>query len=529
MFTRYPLSAVLGILAMAIAVIMIMGYKPEDMAKPPNIIYIMADDMGYSDIGCYGGEVNTPNLDQLAANGIKLRSFYNNARCCPTRASLLTGQSPHTVGMGDMVSNANAKVAPGNYQGYLDNRYPTLAEELQKAGYRTYMTGKWHVGEKAAYWPRKRGFDHYFGLISGASSYYEIIPQELGKRRFVEDDTDYAIPKDGFYMTDAFTDHAIQYLNDHNHNYPAKPFLLYLAYTAPHFPMHAYETDIAKYEKLYAAGWDKIREQRYQRMLRMGVIDKRYQLSPRPNDIPAWENATDKKTWARKMAVYAAMIDRMDQNIGKLVQTLKANSQWENTLIVFLADNGGCAENVDKRNLHDPNTRIGEKGSYVTYDVPWANVSNTPFKKYKKYMHEGGMISPCIIQWPAQIKARKGFQEGIGHVMDLLPTALELSGLSGRQLPGQSLSYLWKEKPLPERTYCWEHEGNQAIRIGNWKLVRDFEDPVWELYDLLKDPSESNDLAAKFPDRVRSMHATYQSWANITGIKKVTASDNQPE
>jgi len=489
-------------------------------AKRPNIIFIMADDMGYSDIGCYGGEVNTPNIDQLASKGIKLRSFYNNARCCPTRASLLTGQYPHTAGMGAMVSSPGAKIAPGSYQGFLDERYPTIAEELKKVGYNTYMTGKWHVGERPEHWPLKRGFDHYFGLISGASSYYEIIPQEKGKRRVVQDSTDYPIPADGFYMTDAFTDHAIQYLDSQRSTQVTKPFFLYLAYTAPHFPLHAPEKDIAKYEQLYAKGWDSIRVQRYRKMRKLGLLDARYQLPERPADIPAWTDATDKQDWARKMAVYAAMIDRMDQNIGRLISVLKKNEQYENTLIVFLSDNGGSNENMSSRNFNDPSRKIGERGSYTTYDVPWANVSNTPFRKYKRFLHEGGMITPCIIQWPKGIQAVKGYSDQIGHVMDLLPTSLELAGAKTGDLPGRSLSYIWNQQSLQERTYCWEHEGNQAIRMGRWKLVKDQEDPAWELYDLQQDPGETHDLAAAEPQRVQTMLAAYTNWAKTTGVRE---------
>lgn len=507
------------------------GKMTDTIQARPNIIYIMADDMGYSDIGCYGGEVHTPNLDQLAANGIKLRSFYNNARCCPTRASLLTGEYPHTVGMGNMVTNANAKVTPGPYQGYLDDRYPTIAEDLKKAGYQTLMSGKWHVGENPAYWPRKRGFDHYFGLISGANSYYEIIPQEKGKRHVVLEDADYDIPKDGFYMTDAFTNHAIEFLYENKSAKESKPFFLYLAYTAPHFPIQAYESDISKYENSYQQGWDSIREKRYQRMLKLGVIDKKYKLSPRPEDIPAWntQKDADKKTWARKMAVYAAMIDRMDQNIGKLIQTLKQNGQYENTLIVFISDNGGCAENVDGRHFNDPTKKIGERGSYLTYDVPWANVSNTPFRKYKRFMHEGGMISPCIIQWPAKIKPKPGYQEGIGHVIDLLPTSLELAGVQNTNLPGMSLSYLWNGAKNPERTFYWEHEGNQAIRKGNWKLVKDREDASWELYDLSNDPSEMRNLSQIWPDKMNQLLVSYKTWASKVGVRTVTDTKEKPE
>ena len=509
------------LLALAVGVTLVIFLAGISLrpAQKPNIIFIMADDMGYSDIGCYGGEINTPNIDRLAANGLKLRSFYNNARCCPTRASLLTGQYPHTVGMGHMVSMPKAAIQPGSYQGFLDARYPTVAEELKQAGYSTYMAGKWHVGERKEHWPLKRGFEHYFGLISGASSYYEIIPAEIGKRHIVLDDKDFTPPSEGFYMTDAFTDHAIRYVNDQKRERPGKPFFLYLAYTAPHFPLHAYESDVAKYEKIYEKGWDEIRKNRYQKMIKMGLVDKRYELSPRPDDIPAWGSAEDKKTWIRKMAVYAAMIDRMDQNIGRLIESLKANGQLENTMIVFISDNGGCAENVDKRNFHDPSRKIGERGSYVTYDTPWANVSNTPYKKYKRFLHEGGMITPCIIHWPARIPATPGYNDGIGHVMDLLPTSLELAGIASPDLPGQSLSYLWNGKNTPSRTYCWAHEGNRAIRKADWKLVKDKEDDNWELYNLKTDPSEMHDLAPADPHRVAELRKEYDQWAQKVGVR----------
>ncbi len=495
--------------------------ESEPTKQRPNIIYIMADDMGYSDIGCYGSEIKTPNIDQLASNGVKLRSFYNNARCCPTRASLLTGQYPHTVGMGLMVTMPNAKIQPGSYQGFLDDRYPTIAEELKKVGYSTYMTGKWHVGERQEHWPLKRGFDHYFGLISGASSYYEIIPQEIGKRHVLLDNTDFQIPNDGFYMTNAFTDHAIQFLNNHKIERAKTPFFLYMAYTAPHFPIHAFEEDIAKYENLYKQGWDITRAKRYQKQAKLGLTDARYQLTERPADITDWSSEKDKKTWVRKMAVYAAMIDRMDQNIGKLISTLKKNGQYENTLIVFLSDNGGCAENVSNRNFNDTTKNIGERGSYVAYDYPWANLSNTPFKKYKHFMHEGGMITPFIVQWPAGIKPTKGYSSQIGHVIDLLPTALQLAGVTPKNLPGESLSYLWNGKKAAPKTYCWEHEGNQAIRKGDWKLVKDLEDPTWELYNLSIDPTETNDLAKIESARSKAMLIEYSAWAKNVGVQPI--------
>lgn len=332
-------------------------------------------------------------------------------------------------------------------------------------------------------------------------------------------------------MTDAFTDHAIQYLND-QHNKKTdlvKPFFLYMAYTAPHFPIQAYESDIAKYEKLYLQGWDITREKRYQKMIQLGLVDKRYQLTARPADIPEWNSVADKKKWARKMAVYAAMIDRMDQNIGRLISTLKANGQYNNTMIVFLSDNGGCAENVDGRNFNDTTKPIGARGSYLTYDAPWGNVSNTPFRKYKRYMHEGGIVTPCIIQYPAKIKPAKGFSNQIGHVIDLLPTAMDLAGGKANNLPGKSLSYLWNGEKAALRTYCWEHEGNKAMRKGNWKLVKDMEDPDWELYDLEKDPTESKNLAVTFPDRLSEMLTEYNVWAKKVGVHELKKSGSKGE
>lgn len=485
----------------------------------PNIILIMADDMGYSDIGCYGSEVKTPNLDRLAANGIKLCSFYNAGRCCPTRAALLTGQYPHAAGMGLMVTYDDQKIEPGPYQGFLDPQIPTIAERLHQVGYHTYMTGKWHVGERQEHWPLKRGFDQYFGLISGASSFFEVLPEKR-KRYMVYQDQEYVLPKNGFYATDAFTDKAIEFIQGQAPG--KKPFFLYLAYTAPHFPLHAYESDITKYEQLYLQGWDVIREKRFQNMQKIGLLDSRYVLNQRPKDIPDWNSRSDKKDWARKMAVYAAMIDRMDQNIGKLLHTLEARQELDNTLIVFLSDNGGTAENVDDRKLGEPGKRIGERGSYGTYDAPWANVSNTPFKRYKRFMHEGGIISPCIIHWPAKVKARQGFQEGPAHVIDLVPTCLELAQAKiPDDLPGQSLSHFWKRKKAKPRSLYWEHEGNQALRKNNWKLVKEHEDAAWELYNLADDPAESHDLAPQSPQKVQELQEEYQTWAKQIGVREI--------
>lgn len=486
--------------------------------KKPNIIFILADDMGYSDLGCYGSEIKTPNLDRVANEGIKMRTFYNNARCCPTRASLLTGRYPHAVGMGLMVTTPDQPVEPGPYQGFLDHNTPTIAELLKKAGYHTYMSGKWHVGERPQDWPRKRGFDRYYGLISGASSFYEITPQEKAKRFFVSDDQIVNIPATGFYATDAYTDSAIAFLK----STPAQdPFFLYLAYTAPHYPLHAPEEDIVKYENLYAQGWDIIRQQRYAKQTTLGMIDARYALTPKMPTLKDWAGDDPQLQWVRKMAVHAAMVDRLDQNMGKLIQFLKSKNKWENTLLVFLSDNGASAEKVNMEKLHDPTTKIGARGSYASIGENWANVSNTPFKRYKHFIHEGGINTPMILHWPAVIQPHKGFTDGVGHVIDLLPTAMELAGIKNVSSDGMSLSYLWNGQKQPERTIFWEHENNWGMRKGKWKLVKENDEMKWSLFNMQQDPTEMKDLSLSMPDLVSELSAEYTAWSAKMGVKNM--------
>lgn len=499
----------------------IRGFAQKGTADRPNVVIILADDMGYSDIGCYGGEIRTPNIDKLAAGGLRFRSFYNAGRCCPTRASLLTGQYPHDVGMGHMVSYADEPIEPGPYQGFLRTDRPTIAEVLRNAGYSTYMAGKWHVGERPQHWPRKRGFDRYFGLISGASSYYELV-DEKRRRVMVHDDAVWTPPATGFYMTDAFTDTALTFVNEHyaNSHTANRPFLLYLAYTAPHWPLHAPDSVVAKYETRYLQGWDAIRASRFEQMMAKGVIDDRYTPGGRPEDIPAWDSINDKKQWARKMAVYAAMIEIMDDNIGRLVHQLEEKGVSDNTLIVFLSDNGACAESVERRGLNDITKRIGERGSYTAYEIPWAYASNTPFRKYKKYMHEGGIATPSIWNWPRGIKRPGELTNSVGHIIDLMPTLSELAGAGGnRNLPGRSLVSLLKGKGTDgktERNIFWEHEGNAAIRKGDWKLVKDKEDPSWALYNLADDPGESVNLSGRYPKKLRELQAILTERLAIT-------------
>lgn len=490
--------------------------------KKPNIIFVLVDDMGFSDLGCYGGEVKTPNIDRLADQGIKMRSFYNNARCCPTRASVLTGKYPHAVGMGHMVSLPTDTIQPGSYQGYLDHKYPTVAEELKKAGYNTYMTGKWHVGERKEDWPLNRGFDRYYGLISGASSFWEITPQEKFKRIFALDNKEIELPEKGFYATDAYTDSAISFLTTHHTKNKKNPFFLYLAYTAPHYPLHAYEEDIIKYEQIYSQGWDKIRETRFEKMKSLGFADQRYQLTPKTSELEAWDiqTPTDKETYIRKMAVHAAMLDRLDQNIGRLIQYLKRKGEWENTMLVFLSDNGASAETVNTKKLHDPSTKIGEKGSYAAIGENWANTSNTPFKLYKHNIHEGGIATPMIIHWPAAIKPNKGYADGVGHVIDLMPTALEMAGIRSHHTDGMSLSWLWNGKKQPDRTVFWEHENNLSLRKGKWKLLKESNEAEWSLFDMDKDPTEMNNLAKSYPEITKSLIEEYKTWSVNVGVKE---------
>ena len=501
----------------------------QSASERPNILIILADDMGYSDIGCYGGEANTPNLDQLATEGLRFRSFYNAARCCPTRASLLTGVYPHEAGMGGMVSSIESEPTPGPYQGYLNQQTVTLAEALKQGGYRTYMSGKWHVGERAEHWPRQRGFDRYFGLISGASSYFELVEEAI-VRQMVHDDDRWVPPAEGFYMTDAFTDTAVTFLENHQQEHPDDPFFLYVAYTAPHWPLHALEEDRARYEGRYDDGWDVVRRQRYERMKQLGIVDERHVLSSRTPGIPAWDSLTDQGDWADRMEVYTAMIDRMDQGIGKMVETLRQQGKLENTLILFLSDNGGCAENVDGRRLNQPGTKVGQRGSYLAYGEPWANVSNTPYRKYKAWTNEGGIITPLIAHWPGHIQNPGTLTDADGHIVDIMATCMAVSGVEYpssykgvaiKPMRGRSLLPAFSQLEMDDRTLCWEHFGRWAIKEGNWKLVGggSRHGGQGSLYHLEDDPTEVNDLSEQYPERVKEMKRRYTIWAYEVGVR----------
>jgi len=494
-------------------------------SSKPNIVLIMADDMGYSDIGCYGGEVHTPHLDRLAAGGLRFTQFYNGARCCPTRASLLTGLYAHQAGIGHMVGDRGYPA----YQGYLNQECVTIAEALKPAGYRTLMSGKWHVGEERPHWPTDRGFDRYFGLISGAANFFDPSKTKARgvRRQMALDDQPYEPPKEGFYMTDAFADHAVEFIDECGRD--EKPFFLYLPFTAPHWPLHAWPEDIAKYRGKYRKGWDRLRQERYNRMVEMGIISSSWKMSPRDTTTWPWSEGKDKDLLDLKMAVYAAQIERMDYGIGRVLKKIEELGRRDNTLVMFLADNGGCAEGgpvgFDRRNNGLP---PGGVDSYMSYGLSWANASNTPFRRYKHWVHEGGIATPFIASWPAVIKNGGAMTREVGHIIDVMATCLDAAGAAYPKthkghavtgLEGKSLVPIFRKgKRRGHDALFWEHEGHRAVRQGKWKLVS-VHGQRWELYDLEADRTELTDLARTHPDKVETLKALYQDWAERCSVQ----------
>jgi len=534
-------------------------WQCDTHTKQPNIILIMSDDMGFSDIGCYGSEIHTPNLDNLAANGLRYTQFYNTARCCPTRASLLTGLYPHQAGVGHMM---NDKGVDG-YRGDLSRNAVTIAEVLKPAGYSTYMAGKWHVtpSEKkyeTYNWSLQRGFDRFFGTIHGAGSFYD--PNTLASGN------EYISPDQDFYYTNAISDTAVKYIEQHQAD---EPFFMYMAYTAAHWPMHALPKDIEKYKGMYDQGWDALRKKRHQRMIEMGLVDANWPMSPPDEKPDSWKFNDDPEWHARCMEVYAAMIDCMDQGIGRVLKALEEKDELDNTLIVFLQDNGACAEQYgmwkkeltpeqlkerqpmaadelqwamdpsftrDGRPVKHGRVMPGPADTYIGYAPGWANAGNTPFRMYKHWVHEGGISTPLIVHWPHGIREKNEFRQQPGHLVDLMATFVdvahadypetfadhEIIPMQGVSLvPSFSNGELNRSQPL-----FWEHEGNRAIRVGKWKLVskadkhpRKYDQidelpfELWELYDLEADRTELNNLAADYPDKVKDMSAQWLAWA----------------
>jgi arylsulfatase len=504
----------------------------------PNILIILADDLGYSDLGCYGGEIRTPNLDRLATDGLRLTQFYNGARCCPSRASLLTGLYPHQAGVGHMADDLGR---PG-YRGHLNDRCATIAEVLRANGYRTYLSGKWHLGTPD---PIARGFDEAFKMDGGFRTCWDPrafvrLPEGRPTRAYAEGT---------FYATDALTDYALDFLADARK--ADKPFFLYLAYNAPHFPLHAPKEEIARYAKVYEKGWDKVREERFERMKKLGILPDGARLSPRSEYWtfqdkergvnPAWEtlDADRRADLARRMAVFAAMVDRLDQNVGRVVADLRKHGQLDNTLLVFLSDNGACAEwdpygfdgeSGPKNVLHkgaDLEAMGGPK-SYLSYGSGWANAGSTPFRLYKHFAHEGGISTPFIAHWPAGVKRKGEIDHRPAHLVDLMATCVAVSGASYPRrlrdhdvlpMEGESLLPILRGERTGERTLYFEHEGNRAVRAGRWKLVSAHQGP-WELFDVDADRSELTDLADRHPERVKELAARYDAWARRCGVER---------
>jgi len=496
----------------------------------PNIVLILADDLGYSDIGCFGSEISTPNIDRLEKDGVALTQFYNQARCCPTRAALMTGRYPHQVGIGDMIDDyaAAARQAANSpaYQDHLSTNSPTMAEVLRAAGYRTMMCGKWHLGKRSEEWPVHRGFDRSFVQINGAMNYYGGDSKDGPRAPMALDDKPYTPPHDGFYSTDAFTDHGIEFLDEAVKLDKTKPFFLYMPYNASHWPLQAPEADIEKYKGKYDAGWQAIREERLKRMIQLGIVPAGQEMAPmdRGNAKP-WDKLTDekKKEWARRMEVYAAQTEHLDRDIGRLLGELKRLNVETNTLVIFLSDNGGAAEDP---NGGDKSVPIGDRDSFRGYARPWATVSNTPWRLHKVTAFEGGISTPLIARWPAGIPADKDgtFVREPAHVIDLLPTFL---GLADTQYPtngavkpeGQNIIAMLKGNAgETNRLFCWEHEGDRAIRDGKWKLVALPAEGKWELHDMLTDRIEQHDLAAEHPEIVAKLSKEYDEWAARCGV-----------
>lgn len=512
----------------------------------PNVVLILVDDMGFSDIGCYGGEVSTPNIDSLARSGATLTQFYNTARCSPSRASLLSGLHPHQTGIGIL----NYDDSPEGYPGTLNDHCVTIAEALKPAGYHNYLSGKWHMAGDIRYptdsWPTRRGFDKFFGTLEGAGSYF--MPRTLTRN---ETNVEHEAENPDFYYTDAISDNSVNFITTHTREHGKDvPFFMYVAYTAPHWPLHALEEDIAKYLGRFSAGWDVLREERLRRLVESGIISANWPLTDRDPRVPAWEDVTDKEWESIRMAVYAAQLDRMDQGVGRIILELKDQELFDDTVVIFLSDNGGCAEEMpietarefvttyvtfdattrDGREVrpgNDPSIVPGSEATYATYGRAWANLSNTPFREYKHWIHEGGIATPFIVSWPDGIGQDGSIRTQPHQLTDVLSTVLDIAGVEypktypGRDLlPAEGISMVPTLRDGAEddqRFLFWEHEGNCGVRRGPWKLVKKY-GLDWELYDMLDDRTELSDVAIEHPEIVGEFSNEYERWAARCGV-----------
>ncbi len=508
-----------------LAILPFTGIAQKNAAKRPNIVIILADDLGFSDIGCYGSEIKTPNLDRLANEGMRFTQFYNSGRCCPSRASLLTGLYPHQAGIGDMVQDKGSAA----YQGFLSEKSVTIAQLLKANGYKTIVSGKWHVGLVPSALAHNRGFDKSFTLQNNGSSYFNSKPiyNDGRKVTFLLNGKETERQDTSKYLTQAITDFAVQSLETLKTD--PNPFFLYVAYNAPHWPIQALPEDIARYKGKYLKGWDKLRKERFIKQQTLGIIEKEWKLSPKFENAPDWDSLTDaeKDLWDSRMAIYAAMVERMDHGIGEILAKLKTLKKEDDTIVLFLSDNGGSADTVkDWDYVHQKNGTPGSVESIDSYYPPWGNVSNTPFRLFKKNTHEGGIASPLIVWYPQTI-SRGRMNRQPAHLIDIMPTCLELAGVQypkqfeGKELTpqeGNSLLNAFQEKPSePHEALFWEHEGSRAVRKGDWKLVAELNQP-WELYDLKTDRSETENLASNYPAKVKELENDFKNWAAKVGV-----------
>jgi arylsulfatase len=510
------------------AVVAVSAQGADEKGERPNVVVVLIDDVGFSDIGCYGSEIPTPHVDALAAGGLRFSQFYNCARCSPTRASLLTGLYPHQAGMGWL----DGKVEPKSqgFHGKLLPRCVTIAEVLRDAGYFTAMTGKWHLGQQNGTPPWVRGFDRSLNARYG-EVYFPQEASRPGTENLYLNGKE--IPKGDpmfgkdWYSTDLFVDWGLKFIDEAKGE--NKPFFLYVAQGAAHFPLRAPAATIAKHRERYKAGWDKLRAERYARQIEMGLVKKQWSLAPRPPESPAWETrATDRQErFVEMMATYAAMIDHIDQSMGRLVAGLKQRGQYENTLILFLHDNGGNAEGGPV-GITDGEGPIGGPRSRVFLGMNWATLNNTPFARYKHFTHEGGISTPLIAHWPKGIAAERHgkFETEPGHLIDIMATCVDVAGASYPKerngtaiLPMEGVSLkpafaadasaqsLGRKTPI-----FWEHEGNKAVRDGQWKLVQRHKLP-WQLFDMEADRTEQHDRLKEQPEIAKKMEAQWNAWA----------------
>lgn len=499
-------------IAPALLVTGTLTYANAQEEQRPNFIVILVDDMGYSDLGCYGSEIKTPHIDHLRKQGMLFSQFYANSRSCPTRASLLTGLYPSRAGMGEMTEN----IGVPEYQGFLNKECLTLGEAMKANGYATYLSGKWHVGDADGQWPYDRGFERSFTFLGGATDYYE--PENMAI-----DHQQIQIKDSSFYLTTAISDYAVRFIREQEKS--EKPMMMYVAYNTPHWPLQAPYERIRKHLAYYQRGWDQIREERFKRMRQKRVISAQTKLTPLHPNVPAWNNypKEEQQKWCIKMATYASMIEMVDDGIGQIIKELKRQKKLDNTFILFLSDNGACPHPMNKP-VKYPNNKMWERGTSTYYDFPGANVSSTPFSFFKRWSHEGGICVPCIAFYPKMIKA--GSQCNVpAHVIDVLPTLLDLgkghypSTYEGRKI--QPLDGVTMRPLLLDPTTTihdvigWEHSGNRGIRKGDWKLVYNFDKGAkrWELYNIAQDRTELNNLSTKYPEKVQELAQEYEKWS----------------